>query len=146
MKQSYNRLLNDITELYFIYCFIFPKEYVIRNDELIEHFYAGEDRLPHRVVDEMPLGHTVGLDSLYVRVCNCLTEYRGGIIGLYGTGGVGKTTLMKKINNRFLETWHRFDTVIWVAMSQQANVRAAQEVACGKVEQRMKEPEKYSTS
>ena len=100
----------------------------------------------HVVADEMPLGHTVGLDSLYVRVCNCLTEYRGGIIGLYGTGGVGKTTLMKKINNRFLETWHRFDTVIWVAMSQQANVRAAQEVACGKVEQRMKEPEKYSTS
>ena len=27
LKQSYNRLLNDITKLYFIYCFIFSKEY-----------------------------------------------------------------------------------------------------------------------
>ena len=68
------------------------------NDNLIEHFYAGEDRLPHAVVDEMPIGHTVGLDWLYETVCSCLTGYQVGIIALYGTGGVGKTTLMMKIN------------------------------------------------
>ncbi|KAJ9682726.1 hypothetical protein PVL29_018622 [Vitis rotundifolia] len=86
------------------------------------------DRLPRAVVDEVPLGHIVGLDWLYMRVCSCLTEHQVGIIGLYGTGGIGKTTLMKKINNEFLKTSHQFDTVIWVAVSKQASVRAAQEV------------------
>ncbi|CBI36249.3 unnamed protein product, partial [Vitis vinifera] len=90
------------------------------------------DRLPRAVVDEMPLGHIVGLDRLYERVCSCLTDYKVRIIGLYGTGGIGKTTLMKKINNEFLKTSHQFDTVIWVAVSKkekvQESVRAAQEV------------------
>ncbi|KAL6333968.1 hypothetical protein AAG906_000019 [Vitis piasezkii] len=90
------------------------------------------DRLPRAVVDEMPLGHIVGLDRLYERVCSCLTDHKVRIIGLYGTGGIGKTTLMKKINNEFLKTSHQFDTVIWVAVSKkekvQESVRAAQEV------------------
>ena len=134
LKLSYNCLLDDITKLCFLYCLIFPKEYVIRNDNLIEHFYAGEDRLPHAVVDEMPLGHTVGLDSLYERVCSCLTVYQAGIIALYGTGGVGKTTLMRKINNEFLKTSHQFNTVIWVTVSKQASVKAAQEVIRNKLQ------------
>ena len=67
----------------------------------------------------MPLGHTVGLDSLYDTVCNCLTQYRSASIGLYGTGGVGKTTLMKKVNNEFLKTSDQFDVVIWVSFSKQ---------------------------
>ncbi|KAJ9682718.1 hypothetical protein PVL29_018614 [Vitis rotundifolia] len=92
------------------------------------------DRLPHPVVDEMPLGRTVGLDSLYGRVCSCLTEYQPGIIALYGTGGVGKTTLMRKINNEFLKTSHQFNTVIWVTVSKQASVRAAQEVIRNKLQ------------
>ncbi|KAL6333960.1 hypothetical protein AAG906_000011 [Vitis piasezkii] len=107
---------------------------MIRNDEHIAHFYAGKNRLRQAVVDEMPLGYTVGLDWLYERVCSCLTDYKVKIIGLYGIGGVGKTTLMKKINNRFLETGHRFNIVIWVAMSKQANVRAAQEVIRNKLQ------------
>ncbi|XP_034695584.1 probable disease resistance protein At5g63020 [Vitis riparia] len=59
-------------------------------EDLIKEEISGEDRLPHAVVDEMPLGHTVGLDSLYETVCSCLTGYQAGIIALYGTGGVGK--------------------------------------------------------
>ena len=90
--------------------------------------------LPQAVVDEMPLGHTVGLDSLYERVCNCLTGYQAGIIALYGTGGVGKTTLMRKINNEFLKTSHQFNTVIWVTVSKQASVKAAQEVIRNKLQ------------
>ena len=96
---------------------------MIRNDELIEHFYSVPDRLPGAVVDEMPLGHIVGLDRLYERVCRCLTDHKVRIIGLYGTGGIGKTTLMKKINNEFLKTSHQFDTVIWVAVSKKEKVQ-----------------------
>ncbi|KAL6333955.1 hypothetical protein AAG906_000006 [Vitis piasezkii] len=134
LKLSYDSLLDDTAKLYFIYCFIFPKEYVIRNDELIEHFYAGKNRLPHAVVDEMPLGRTVGLDSLYGRVCSCLAEDEVGILGLYGIRGVGKTTLMKKINNGLLETRHDFDAVIWVSVSEQASMSATQEVIGNKLQ------------
>ena len=35
---------------------------------------------------------------------------------------------MKKINNEFLKTNSQFDTVIWVAVSKQESVRAAQEM------------------
>ncbi|KAJ9682727.1 hypothetical protein PVL29_018623 [Vitis rotundifolia] len=85
-------------------------------------------RLPRAVVDELPLGPTVGLDSLCERVCSCLDEDEVGIVGLYGMRGVGKTTLMKKINNHFLKTRHEFDTVIWVAVFNEASVTAVQEV------------------
>ena len=91
-------------------------------------------RAPRVRVDEMPIGHTVGLDWLYEKVCSCLTEDKVGIIGLYGTGGVGKTTLMKKINNEFLKTKHQFGVVIWVSMSKQASVRTAQEVIRNKLQ------------
>ncbi|KAL6334263.1 hypothetical protein AAG906_014661 [Vitis piasezkii] len=103
-------------------------------EDLIKEEISGEDRLPHAVVDEMPLGHTVGLDWLYETVCSCLTGYQVGIIALYGTGGVGKTTLMRKINNEFLKTSHQFNTVIWVTVSKQASVRAAQEVIRNKLQ------------
>ena len=79
------------------------------------------------VGDELPLGPTVGLDLLYQKVCSCLTEDKVGIVGLYGIRGIGKTTLLKKINNDILETSHDFDRVIWVSLSKQARVRAAQE-------------------
>lgn len=69
---------------------------MIGNYDLIKFYCAGEDRSSHGIAVEMPLGHNVGLGSLYMGVLNCLTESQGGIIGLYGTGGIGKTTLMKK--------------------------------------------------
>ncbi|RVW62396.1 Disease resistance protein RFL1 [Vitis vinifera] len=84
--------------------------------------------------DELPLGRTVGLDSLYEKVCSCLAEDEVGIVGLCGLRGVGKTTLMKKINNGLLETSHDFDTVIWVSVSEIASERAAQEVIGNKLQ------------
>ncbi|KAJ9682719.1 hypothetical protein PVL29_018615 [Vitis rotundifolia] len=103
-------------------------------EDVIKEEISEENMFPHAVVDEMPLGHTVGLDSLYERVCSCLTVYQAGIIALHGTGGVGKTTLMRKINNEFLKTSHQFNTVIWVTVSKQASVKAAQEVIRNKLQ------------
>ena len=97
-------------------------------------FEAVAYRLPRDVVDELPLGRTVGLDSLYEKVCSCLAEDEVGIVGLCGLRGVGKTTLMKKINNGLLETSHDFDTVIWVSVSEIASERAAQEVIGNKLQ------------
>ena len=79
-------------------------------------------------VVRLPLGNTVGLDSMYERVCRLLTEDEARIVGLYGKQGIGKTTLMKKINNGLLKTSHDFDVVIWVEVSQEASVGDAQQV------------------
>lgn len=73
----------------------------------------------------MPLGHTVA-DSFYMRVCKCVLQYQGGIVRLYGIGGIGQTTLMKKIYNEFPKYSYRFNTVIWVSISKQEAVGAAQ--------------------
>lgn len=85
--------------------------------------------LPRALVDEMPLENiTVGMDSLLEEVWNCLEDSNVGIIGLYGIGGVGKTTLLKKINNELQNRSHNFDTIIWVVASKKVNMEKIQEV------------------
>ncbi|XP_019099023.1 PREDICTED: probable disease resistance protein At1g15890 [Camelina sativa] len=46
-----------------------------------------------------------------------LQLYSRRTFGLYGIGGIGKTTLLASINNFFLETVNDFEVVIWVVVS-----------------------------
>ncbi|KAL6314951.1 hypothetical protein AAG906_029171 [Vitis piasezkii] len=85
-------------------------------------------------VIERPLDKTVGLDSLFDHVCMQLQDDTVGSVGLYGMGGVGKTTLLTRINNEFLKTRVVFDAVIWVTASRQANVEKVQQVLFNKLE------------
>ncbi|KAK2631419.1 hypothetical protein EUGRSUZ_L02932 [Eucalyptus grandis] len=78
--------------------------------------------LPPPPVLTMPMDETVGLDICFNKVWQWLVEEKEiGVIGLYGTGGVGKTTLMKRINNKLSHTYHGFEVVIWVVVSRRVN-------------------------
>ncbi|XP_030544070.1 disease resistance protein RPS5-like [Rhodamnia argentea] len=78
--------------------------------------------LPPPPVLEMPMDETVGLDIFLNKVWKwLLDEKQVRVIGLYGTGGVGKTTLMKRINEKLARANHGFEIVIWVVVSRQVN-------------------------
>ncbi|KAK3428141.1 hypothetical protein EUGRSUZ_F04253, partial [Eucalyptus grandis] len=79
-------------------------------------------QLPPPQVLGMPMDKTVGLDSSFKEVWKWLVdEKKEGMIGLYGIGGVGKTTLMKKINMELSRANHGVDVVIWVVVSRKVN-------------------------
>ncbi|GAY62773.1 hypothetical protein CUMW_220440 [Citrus unshiu] len=86
------------------------------------------EKVPQPAVDERPLEPTiVGLESTLDKVWRCLEEVQVGIIGLYGMGGVGKTTLLTQINNKFIDTPNDFDVVIWVVVSKDMQLERIQE-------------------
>lgn len=72
------------------------------------------------------------MDSLLEEVWSCLEDIDVSSIGLCGIGGVGKTTLLKKINNELLIRSHNFDVVIWVVASKEVNMEKIQEVIYSK--------------
>ncbi|KAH9715768.1 Disease resistance protein [Citrus sinensis] len=47
-------------------------------------------------------------------------------IGVWGMGGIGKTTIMKDINNRLQEKTNKFNDVIWVTVSQPFDLKKLQ--------------------
>ncbi|KAJ4721596.1 NBS-LRR type disease resistance protein [Melia azedarach] len=84
--------------------------------------------IPENPVNERPITPTViGLQSTFDKVWRCLTEEQAGIIGIYGMGGVGKTTLLTKISNQFLDFPNNCDVVIWVVVSKDLKLEKIQE-------------------
>lgn len=92
------------------------------------------DTLPRGPVDERPLEDTVGLNLEFQEVERWIKDSQVKVIGMYGMGGVGKTTLLKKINNEFVKTNYGFDLVIWIVVSKQSNVEKVQEAICEKLQ------------
>ncbi|XP_031281328.1 probable disease resistance protein At5g43730 [Pistacia vera] len=86
------------------------------------------EKLPSPPVDEISVKKTVGMDSILNEVWRCLDDHKVSVIGIYGIGGVGKTTLLKKLNNKFINERREFDVVIWVTVSKEVNLDGIQEV------------------
>ncbi|CAH8357781.1 unnamed protein product [Eruca vesicaria subsp. sativa] len=69
---------------------------------------------------------TVGLEKMLDATWSRLMDKEVGILGLYGMGGIGKTTLLKQINDKFLEKKNEFGVVIFVVVSQNLQVEKIQ--------------------
>uniref|UniRef100_M4DJV3 AAA+ ATPase domain-containing protein n=1 Tax=Brassica campestris TaxID=3711 RepID=M4DJV3_BRACM len=87
------------------------------------------------VTVEWPLPNTiVGQEKILERALDHLMDAGTSMMGLYGMGGVGKTTLLKRINNRFLE--HPVDgveIVIFVVVSSELRVEMIQDAIAEKL-------------
>ncbi|KAJ4721598.1 NBS-LRR type disease resistance protein [Melia azedarach] len=89
---------------------------------------------PETPVDQRPITPAiVGLESTFDKVWRCLTEELAGIIAIYGMGGVGKTTLLTLINNKFLDFPNNFDVVIWAVVSKDLELEKIQESIAKKI-------------
>ncbi|XP_058106552.1 probable disease resistance protein At1g61300 [Magnolia sinica] len=69
----------------------------------------------------LPRGQQSTSEQTLEEIWQCLHDEESRIICVFGMGGIGKTTLMKSINNRLIGT-HDFDVVIWVTVSKDLNL------------------------
>ncbi|XP_058086050.1 disease resistance protein At4g27190-like [Magnolia sinica] len=86
-------------------------------------------------IDELPAtAHTLPMTFLKGKtsaektldqILDWIMDEKIGIIGIYGMGGVGKTTIMKNINNR-LKDAKLFHSIIWVTVSQDLDLKRLQ--------------------
>ncbi|KAL0866011.1 hypothetical protein Bca101_045129 [Brassica carinata] len=80
------------------------------------------------VVEEMPIQPVIfGQETMLERAWNHLMDDETAIMGLYRMGGVGKTTLLKQINNKFCEEVDGVQIVIWVVVSSELRVEKIQD-------------------
>ncbi|XVF18905.1 hypothetical protein REPUB_Repub11eG0063800 [Reevesia pubescens] len=100
-------------------------------DELLQQG-QNYDRL---VIDEpqwigQVLSTTILSGEVAKNIMNEIWEYLidDGVskIGVWGMGGVGKTTIMKLINNQLLKETERFNSVIWTTVSKERNIAKLQ--------------------
>ncbi|KAL3737131.1 hypothetical protein ACJRO7_025971 [Eucalyptus globulus] len=85
--------------------------------------------LPPPPVLDMPMDQPVGLDiSKFNKVWKwVVNEKQVEVIGLYGMGGVGKTTFMRSIERELSRANNGFHIVIWVVVSRPVNTDRIQD-------------------
>uniref|UniRef100_A0A1J3IKF8 Putative disease resistance protein n=1 Tax=Noccaea caerulescens TaxID=107243 RepID=A0A1J3IKF8_NOCCA len=90
---------------------------------------AQTSEVPERQLQRTIVGQETMLDKAWKH----LSKDGVGIMGMYGMGGVGKTTLLTQINNKFSEERCGFDFVIWVVVSRELHVEKIQDEIAQKV-------------
>ncbi|KAK9016686.1 hypothetical protein V6N11_079181 [Hibiscus sabdariffa] len=81
---------------------------------------------------------TTTLSGKAVKACveeiwQCLMDDEVRKIGVWGMGGVGKTSIMKLINNQLLKETGKFDIVIWITVSKEMSIAKLQKDIASKI-------------
>ncbi|XP_042465426.1 probable disease resistance protein At1g61300 isoform X2 [Zingiber officinale] len=76
----------------------------------------------------LPIAHqpTVGIESYVEDIVGYINGGEGNIIGIFGMGGVGKTTILESIQQYYLHDHTIFDHVIWVVASKGCQLKKLQ--------------------
>lgn len=91
---------------------------------------VAEKRSPFKAVEKMPVPSLMGqkaASDILRRLLGFLNNDKVKNIAVWGMGGVGKTTLVKNLNNElFSSLSESFDMVIWVQVSKELDLRVIQ--------------------
>ncbi|KAG2250532.1 hypothetical protein Bca52824_080668 [Brassica carinata] len=85
------------------------------------------EKRPASKVVKKDIQTTIGLDSMVGKAWDSIMKPEGRTLGIYGMGGVGKTTLLARINNKFDKEVNEFDVVIWVVVSKDLQYKVIQD-------------------
>ncbi|PPD79467.1 hypothetical protein GOBAR_DD23619 [Gossypium barbadense] len=83
--------------------------------------------VPAALAVERQCNSSVGKESMLNKVWSILEEKHARIVGIYGVGGVGKTSILTEINNKISVPSNGFDMVIWVVVSKGFRIAKVQD-------------------
>ncbi|XP_022734562.1 probable disease resistance protein At1g61300 isoform X2 [Durio zibethinus] len=109
----------------------FLKGNVLKKIQEVDELYQ-RGKFPNSLVVDNPgwIGQALSTTTLFggaAKTCMeeiwaCLMDNDIQKIGVWGMGGIGKTTIMKLVHNQLLRETERFDIVIWITVSKEMNI------------------------
>ncbi|GLT40130.1 hypothetical protein SLA2020_142860 [Shorea laevis] len=85
---------------------------------------------PSALVVELKTSELQGSEAVKANILACLKGEKVTMLGVWGMGGVGKTTIMKHVHNELLKEG-KFKKIFWVTVSQNFDIYNIQEqIAC----------------
>ncbi|XP_039033284.1 probable disease resistance protein At4g27220 isoform X2 [Hibiscus syriacus] len=121
----------------------FHTEDVSKSIKEVEELITQQGRFHGGLVVDNPqwIGQVLSTRNLSgeaVKACveeiwQCLMDDGVKKIGVWGMGGVGKTSIMKFINNQLLKERGKFDTVIWITVSNETSIAKLQKDVASKI-------------
>ncbi|TYI24352.1 hypothetical protein ES332_A06G228200v1 [Gossypium tomentosum] len=131
-QQMNNLCLGGCASMNYLSSYKFGKKVAEMLQEIRDHkrdgaFEKVAENQPAASVVVRPEEQPIALESTIQKAWSCIVDKDVGIIGLYGLGGVGKTTLLTKLNNKFSTTPNDFEVVIWALVSKDSDVGKIQD-------------------